>query len=286
MADRKVINKYYPPDFDPSKISKIPKHLQKERSASASLQTVRLMAPFSMRCVKCGEYIAQSKKFNARKQGTDESYLGVKIIRFFIKCPRCSSEIKFKTNPATGGYDTESGAVRNYERSSTIEDGSHKINEETMDERLDRIEREEKEEEERQKKSGLALPDSNQKNEGEDKMESVAKQVEATKREIEINEELEYLYLKNKALDSQSDKILLKTRTESDAPAKPTEEELQDEEIAKQIFQKRRVLNTNSSSTKPTATKVTVGTATSSNNAFRVVKKGAKKRMNGIKLKN
>ena len=61
MADRKALNHYYPPDFDPSKIPrrKAPKDAQ---------QTVRLMAPFSMRCNTCGEYIYKGKKFNARKE--------------------------------------------------------------------------------------------------------------------------------------------------------------------------------------------------------------------------
>ena len=50
MSERKVLNKYYPPDFDPNKIPrcKLPKNRQ---------YTVRLMAPFNMRCVTCGEVI-------------------------------------------------------------------------------------------------------------------------------------------------------------------------------------------------------------------------------------
>jgi hypothetical protein len=64
-------------------------------------QTVRLMAPFSMRCNKCGEYVCKSspamsqkcfsrsigkgKKFNARKEtAVGEEYYGIKIFRFYI----------------------------------------------------------------------------------------------------------------------------------------------------------------------------------------------------------
>lgn len=64
-------------------------------------QTVRLMAPFSMRCNKCGEYvckdflpmfldclltvIGKGKKFNARKEtAVGEEYYGIKIFRFYI----------------------------------------------------------------------------------------------------------------------------------------------------------------------------------------------------------
>lgn len=74
MAERKVLNKYFPPgtfppffraltladrrhaDFDPSKIPrrKMPKDSQ---------MTVRLMAPFTMSCNTCGEFICMSGVF-------------------------------------------------------------------------------------------------------------------------------------------------------------------------------------------------------------------------------
>ena len=44
------------------------------------------MAPFSMRCNTCGEYIYKGKKFNARKETVEgEDYHGIKIFRFYIK---------------------------------------------------------------------------------------------------------------------------------------------------------------------------------------------------------
>ncbi len=49
------------------------------------------------RCNTCGEYIYKGKKFNSRKETVeDEDYLGLKIFRFYIKCPRCVAEIAFK----------------------------------------------------------------------------------------------------------------------------------------------------------------------------------------------
>ncbi|MXQ83862.1 hypothetical protein E5288_WYG002481 [Bos mutus] len=92
MSERKVLNKYYPPDFDPSKIPKL--KLPKDRQ-----YVVRLMAPFNMRCKTCGEYIYKGKKFNARKETVqNESYLGLPIFRFYIKCTRCLAEITFKVS--------------------------------------------------------------------------------------------------------------------------------------------------------------------------------------------
>ncbi|KAF5285010.1 hypothetical protein FQR65_LT02322 [Abscondita terminalis] len=108
MSERKVLNKYYPPDFDPSKIPrmKLPKNRQ---------YTVRLMAPFNMRCKTCGEYIYKGKKFNARKEDVEnEDYLGIRIYRFYIKCTRCLQEISFKTDPRNTDYEIEAGATRNF----------------------------------------------------------------------------------------------------------------------------------------------------------------------------
>ncbi|TIA89459.1 hypothetical protein E3P99_02067 [Wallemia hederae] len=111
MADRKVLNKYYPPDYDPSIIPRMKRG--KERQ-----QQVRLMTPYSMRCLKCGEFIYRGKKFNARKEeAKGEDYFGIKVFRFYIKCPLCSSEITFKTDPKNTDYAAEHGASRNYDNS-------------------------------------------------------------------------------------------------------------------------------------------------------------------------
>ncbi|KAH8384768.1 hypothetical protein KR093_007888, partial [Drosophila rubida] len=102
------LQKYYPPDFDPSKIPRM--KLAKNRQ-----YTVRLMAPFNMRCKTCGEYIYKGKKFNARKEDVEnETYLGIRIYRFYIKCTRCLQEISFKTDPQNTDYEIEAGATRNF----------------------------------------------------------------------------------------------------------------------------------------------------------------------------
>lgn len=67
--------------------------------------TVRLMAPFTMSCNTCGEFICQwsllhrvrlgltlvadkGKKFNAKKEtAQNEEYYGIKIFRFYIVRP-------------------------------------------------------------------------------------------------------------------------------------------------------------------------------------------------------
>ena len=103
------MNKYYPPDFDPSKIPKCKEPRNKTFG-------IRLMAPCNMRCSTCGEYIYKGRKFNARKEDVDDmNYLGLRIYRFYIKCTACVSEICFRTDPENTDYVLESGATRNFE---------------------------------------------------------------------------------------------------------------------------------------------------------------------------
>ncbi|OTB16958.1 hypothetical protein K445DRAFT_316485 [Daldinia sp. EC12] len=135
MSERKVLTKYYPPDFDPSQI----KRVKGPKNAGPKVQTVRLAAPFSMKCTTCGEYIYKGRKFNARKETPlDEKYLGIQIFRFYIRCTRCSGQITFKTDPKNQDYACESGAKRSTEPWRVGRD-------ETDEERLDRLEKEEEE---------------------------------------------------------------------------------------------------------------------------------------------
>jgi hypothetical protein len=99
------------------------------------------MAPFSMKCLSCGEYIYKGRKFNSRKEiRPDEKYLGIQILFFHIKCTRCSAEITFRTDPRNTDYAMVKGAMRSFEPWRNKE-----LAEETLEERLDRLEREEAE---------------------------------------------------------------------------------------------------------------------------------------------
>lgn len=210
MADRKALNHYYPPDFDPSKIPrrKAPKDAQ---------QTVRLMAPYSMRCNTCGEYIYKGKKFNARKElVVGEDYYGIKIFRFYIKCTQCSAEITFKTDPKNADYTAEHGASRNFVPTKEAE------GEEEEEDKL--LTEEEKLEKKLEKMEG-------------DPMKQLEARTLDSKREMEILDALQDIRTRNARLERvDTDAVLAKLHNKSIGPSAPgglTAKGVEEEEQAK-----------------------------------------------------
>jgi len=113
MSERKVLNKYYPIDYDPRRLPR-----QKGMgNIEDKIMVIRTMAPFHMRCKTCGNYIYRGTKFNSRVETVKgEKYLGtIPIRRFYIRCPKCVATITFKTDPENQDYAMETGATRNFE---------------------------------------------------------------------------------------------------------------------------------------------------------------------------
>ncbi|CAL1678077.1 unnamed protein product [Lasius platythorax] len=209
MSERKVLNKYYPPDFDPSKIPRM-------KLARNRQYTVRLMAPFNMRCKTCGEYIYKGKKFNARKEDVEgDDYLGIRIYRFYIKCTRCLQEISFKTDPKNTDYEIEAGATRNFMALKLAE------------EQAQREEDEEKEEE------------------ATNPMKLLEKRTLQSKQELELLESLEELKDLNRRQQTiDYDQMLEQYDTEAARQRTEKEQEELDEQYVKSIFGKRQLTGT------------------------------------------
>ena len=214
MSERKVLTKYYPPDFDPSKIAR----QRGTKAPGPNLQTVRLMAPFSMKCTQCGEYIYKGRKFNARKETTDEKYFSIPIYRFYIRCTRCSGEITFKTDPKNMDYECEKGAKRNFEvwRQNPGQGNGGEM--ETEQERVDRLEAEAAE-------TGV--------------MENLETKVVDAKREMEIADALDEIRTRNARNERARKKEHVEDLVRQAAEEKELERkriEAEDEEATRRAF--------------------------------------------------
>jgi hypothetical protein len=120
MAERKVIQKYFPPDFDPNLV---PRTKKKKRTS----KEIRFMLPITVRCTACGEFMYMGKKFNARKEDCPgDDYLGIKRFRLVFRCCVCPNIIALKTDPQHCDYEVDYGATRNYERWQTVAEAKEK----------------------------------------------------------------------------------------------------------------------------------------------------------------
>ena len=161
-----------------------------------------------MRCNTCGDYIAKGKKFNARKETVDdESYLGLKVFRFYFRCPRCMAEITFKTDPRNMDYEVEHGATQNFKALKLAEQ---------------QAEQEQREKEEEEKLNPMKLLENRTK---------------ASRREMESLEALEDLKeINQRQITINFDDIFKNKQKELEQQIKQQEKE--DEEFIQSIFPK------------------------------------------------
>lgn len=151
-----MLNKYFPPDFDPAK-------LPKGKAPKDNQWHVRMMLPFSCRCTNCGEFMGGGKKFNSRMESIKGAeYLGLKKFRFYQKCPVCSIDFTFYTDPEISDYRAEANIVRLSDYSS------EKRNEEIAEQ-------------------------SKQTNAPEDPMQQLEDRTQDSKRQMEIMDNLDEL---------------------------------------------------------------------------------------------
>ncbi|KAJ3389308.1 hypothetical protein HDU84_008855 [Entophlyctis sp. JEL0112] len=123
-AERKATNKYYPPDWDPSKGSIntfVGQHPLRERARKLDqgILIIRFEMPFSIWCEGCENHIGKAAailgvRYNAEKKKIG-NYYSTPIWQFRMKCHLCSSWIEIHTDPKNAAYQIISGARKREE---------------------------------------------------------------------------------------------------------------------------------------------------------------------------
>lgn len=124
MAERKAVNKYYPPDWDPSKgsVNKTRNShplRARARKLDQGILVVRFEMPFNVWCMKCDNHVAMGVRYNAEKS-TIGHYYSTPIYRFKMKCHLCDNYFEIDTDPAKFDYIVNSGA-RKQVRATDVE---------------------------------------------------------------------------------------------------------------------------------------------------------------------
>lgn len=121
MGERKGVNKYYPPDFDPAKHGSINGYRnthplrERARKLSQGILIIRFEMPYNIWCDGCKNHIGMGVRYNAEKKKVG-NYYTTPIYRFRMKCHLCVNYIEMQTDPATCDYVIVSGASRKEER--------------------------------------------------------------------------------------------------------------------------------------------------------------------------
>lgn len=131
------LRRYFPPDFDPA-------DLPKGQRGKDNAMKVRMMLPMTVRCQTCGEFMYKGTKFNCKKEDVvGETYLGLQIFRFYMRCRKCSAEITYLTDPQNLDYKMEHGATRNFEQwkqTQTIEEALKQRRDEEDEDKVKKLE--------------------------------------------------------------------------------------------------------------------------------------------------
>ena len=125
MAERKAVNKYYPPEWSPSKgsINKFRKsHPLRDRARKLhkGILIVRFELPYNIWCEGCGSHVAMGVRYNAEKTRAG-FYYTTAIYKFRMKCHLCESHFEIQTDPKNFDYEVISGASRKNERWDHVE---------------------------------------------------------------------------------------------------------------------------------------------------------------------
>ncbi|XP_076977753.1 putative splicing factor YJU2B [Tamandua tetradactyla] len=121
MGERKGVNKYYPPDFNPEKHGSLNRYhnshplRERARKLSQGILIIRFEMPYNIWCDGCKNHIGMGVRYNAEKKKVG-NYYTTPIYRFRMKCHLCVNYIEMQTDPASCDYVIVSGAQRKEER--------------------------------------------------------------------------------------------------------------------------------------------------------------------------
>lgn len=121
MGERKGVNKYYPPDFNPEKHGSLNRYhgshplRERARKLAQGILIIRFEMPYNIWCDGCKNHIGMGVRYNAEKKKVG-NYYTTPIYRFRMKCHLCVNYIEMQTDPASCDYVIVSGAQRKEER--------------------------------------------------------------------------------------------------------------------------------------------------------------------------
>eukprot|EP00039_Didymoeca_costata_P007502 m.100611 g.100611 ORF g.100611 m.100611 type:complete len:317 (+) comp13714_c0_seq9:152-1102(+) len=136
MATRKEVNKYYPPDWDPSKGSLNTYHGEGWRNGSATVNgragaargitIIRFEMPWSIWCTGCNSHIGRGVRYNAEKNRVGKYYTTT-LWSFSMKCHMCNSKMVIETDPKNDDYKIIEGARRRVETFTAESAETHEL---------------------------------------------------------------------------------------------------------------------------------------------------------------
>ncbi|KAH9523454.1 hypothetical protein Btru_040050 [Bulinus truncatus] len=120
MAERKAVNKYYPPDWDPRKGSankRVGQHPLRDRAKKLSqgILVIRFELPYNIWCGGCGSHVGMGVRYNAEKSKVGH-YYSTPIFKFRMKCHLCDNYFEIQTDPKNHDYVILCGARRKEQR--------------------------------------------------------------------------------------------------------------------------------------------------------------------------
>ncbi|PRD34508.1 UNVERIFIED_CONTAM: Coiled-coil domain-containing protein [Trichonephila clavipes] len=120
MAERKAVNKYYPPEWTPDKgsINKFKgTHALRERARKLhmGILIIRFEMPFNIWCNGCENHIGMGVRYNAEKTKVG-MYYTTPIYKFRMKCHLCNNHFEIQTDPQNLDYIILDGARRQERR--------------------------------------------------------------------------------------------------------------------------------------------------------------------------